>query len=468
MSTFLRRLALAAGVLLSLAVPRIAEAASLTLQWDANPEPGITGYVVSYGTRSGFYDRYVDVGNTTSLTLNLTVPGTTAYYFVVSAYSAEGTSDYSDEITASVSNPIPAPVLNVDGPSRNQIVPTDIYLSGWSADLGAPSGTGTDSIHVYAYPNPGSGAPPIFVGLAAYGTPRPDVAAMFGAQFLNTGFSLPIVGLAPGRYDLAVFARSTVSNSFAVHKVVPIYVAPSVVMPGADLYIDTPRTGDQIAGSVMVAGWAADHRAASGTGIDRIDIWAYPSPGSGTLPVWLGTAGYGRERVDVAALFGQRFKPTGYEFSIVNLAAGVYDLVAFPRSAVSGVFENPRAVRVTIKPSVVLSVDTPSNNSAQAGAFSIAGWSLDRRASSDSGIDAIHVWAYPNPGSGTPPVFVGATTTGVARPDVGAIFGAQYSTAGFGLTAAGLGAGVYDLVVFSHSAISGTFDAAAVVRVTIR
>ena len=53
------------------------------------------------------------------------------------------------------------------------------------------------------------------------------------------------------------------------------------------------------------------------------------------------------------------------------------------------------------------------------------------------------------------------------RPDVAALYGAQYAHAGFHVDVAGLAPGVYDVVVFGHSSVSGTFNLQRVVRVTV-
>jgi hypothetical protein len=199
-----------------------------------------------------------------------------------------------------------------------------------------------------------------------------------------------------------------------------------------------------------------------------VDVWAYPAPGSGTLPLFLGSALYGGDRADVGAILGARFRPAGFDLTVVNLAAGVYDVAAFPRSTVSGIFENPRIVRVTISPSVLVTVDGPVSGSTVPGTFTIQGWSLDRRATDSNGIDALHVWAYPNPGSGEAPMFLGATVTGLSRPDVAAVFGSQYGAAGYSLTVSNLAAGAYEVVVYGQSHATGRFENAAVVLLTIR
>src|SRR5206468_7224026 len=108
--------------------------------------------------------------------------------------------------------------------------------------------------------------------------------------------------------------------------------------------------------------------------------------------------------------------------------------------------------------------------------FLVSGWSIDRTiegtALSGTGVDAVHVYAYPNPGSGQPPIFLGVASLGVARPDVGASYGSRYDTSGYSLTvdraALGLAPGVYNIAVASHSAVSGTFNNIAVVRVTLQ
>jgi hypothetical protein len=65
---------------------------------------------------------------------------------------------------------------------------------------------------------------PIFVGAATYGGARPDVAAVYGDRFLNSGYGMTVQGLAPGTYDLAVFAYSTVTGGFVPANTVRVTV----------------------------------------------------------------------------------------------------------------------------------------------------------------------------------------------------------------------------------------------------
>ncbi|MCA1650532.1 MAG: hypothetical protein LC753_09715, partial [Acidobacteria bacterium] len=97
-------------------------------------------------------------------------------------------------------------------------------LSGWALDLGAPAGAGVDVLHVWAYP--AGGGAPVFLTAAdttCFGA-RSDVAAIFGSQFMMSGFSTPGLTLAPGVYDVVAFARSTVTGTFNNARVVRVTV----------------------------------------------------------------------------------------------------------------------------------------------------------------------------------------------------------------------------------------------------
>src|SRR5204863_2815380 len=98
--------------------------------------------------------------------------------------------------------------------------------------------------------------------------------------------------------------------------------------------------------------------------------------------------------------------------------------------------------------------------------FLLGGWAADLDAAQGTGIDALHVWAYPLAGGA--PVFLGAASTGGVRPDVAALHGDRFLPSGYGLIVAGLPAGTYDLAVFAWSNVTGGFVPASVVRVIVR
>ena len=61
---------------------------SVTVAWDANTEPDVAGYVVSWGGRSGVYTASADAGDNTQYTVTGLDPDQ-RYYFVVQAYTSE-------------------------------------------------------------------------------------------------------------------------------------------------------------------------------------------------------------------------------------------------------------------------------------------------------------------------------------------------------------------------------------------
>ena len=135
------------------------------------------------------------------------------------------------------------PQVRIDSPAPQADVVQPFGLAGWAIDPDSDIGTGVDAVHVWAYPLSGcgpreTGAPssaaeracaPVFLGAAAYGNERPDVAAISGDGFRDSGYRLTVDGLAPGRYDLAVFAWSLAQNRFVPAKVVRVNVQAAPV-----------------------------------------------------------------------------------------------------------------------------------------------------------------------------------------------------------------------------------------------
>lgn len=241
---------------------------------------------------------------------------------------------------------IPKPVMANDLPTPGSSVTSPFTIAGWALDLGSPLGTGVNSIHIWAYPNPGSGASPIFVGHANYGAVRPDVAAAFGsAQFGPSGYSLTI-NLSPGLYDIVVYAYSTVANTFNNAKVFRVNITAPPTIPR--MAVDLPAVNQIVSQNFTVAGWALDLGAGSGTGVDAIHVWAFPL--SGAAPIFAGSATVGFLRPDVAAAFGAaRWGNSGYALSVSGaLPPGEYILVVYAHSTISGTFNNWTLVRIRV------------------------------------------------------------------------------------------------------------------------
>jgi hypothetical protein len=77
-----------------------ASAGTVTLNWNPVPDTDLAGYRVYYGPSSGSYPSSVDVGNTTSATIN-NLTDCTLYYFAVKAYDQAGnlSAAFSNELS---------------------------------------------------------------------------------------------------------------------------------------------------------------------------------------------------------------------------------------------------------------------------------------------------------------------------------------------------------------------------------
>ncbi|MGB7217219.1 MAG: IPT/TIG domain-containing protein [Vicinamibacterales bacterium] len=127
-------------------------------------------------------------------------------------------------------------------------------------------------------------------------------------------------------------------------------------------------------------------------------------------------------------------------------------------------------VDVTTRPSggaggIRVGLDGPAEI-ISTGPVTISGWAVDLEASTGSGVDAVHVYAYRR-NSVAAPIFLGAARLDVSRPDVAQAFGPTFGQAGFSL-ATTLAPGDYDLrgVVFLQR--SGQSEDVRSVHVTIR
>jgi N-acetylmuramoyl-L-alanine amidase len=95
------RLRLVLALICLSAMPATAQ----TLSWDPSASTGVSGYIVSYGTRSGVYTNSVNVGNQTSWSLT-TLDASLNYFLAVRAYTTDGTlSQYSSEVEMQAAAP---------------------------------------------------------------------------------------------------------------------------------------------------------------------------------------------------------------------------------------------------------------------------------------------------------------------------------------------------------------------------
>ncbi len=352
--------------------------------------------------------------------------------------------------------------MDLDTPAAGATVRQPFALAGWALDLGTirgpGRGAGVERIEIFATRS-GSAAS-VLLGTAALDRPRPDVASVFGAQFGSAGFWFVVRGLSPGVYDLEIRAHSRGVSTAAVNE----RHLHLTILNDPLMAINTPGDRETVPERFLVAGWALDRAAATGSGIDAIHVYAFPDEGPA---VFLGVARLGVPRSDVANVFGAPFRDSGYELMVSGLPHGHYRIVVFARSAVSQTFDDARVASVTVRSGALMGLDAPLDGAVLTGPFFVSGWALEIASADDPGVDAVHVWAWPMDGSA--PVFLGVATLGGPRADVADAFGPQYLWAGYYLpVTAPPGAGDYAVAIYAHSTITHTFNNASVVRVTIR
>jgi len=187
------------------------------------------------------------------------------------------------------------PTVRIDLPAGGSSVTQPFRVSGWAVDGTAPTGVGVDAVQIWAHPT--SGAAPIFIGTAPFGS-LSNAASNFmgggstGAPFANSGFELMVGGLPAGGYVVKALARSTVTGLYDSSAEALVTVSGGQQPPIGSF--DTPAGGAfGLSGSIAVTGWALDDVA-----VDRVEIWRDRAFNE-TTPPYTG-AGPGNGKIFVA------------------------------------------------------------------------------------------------------------------------------------------------------------------------
>ncbi len=132
-----------------------AEAAYLDLAWDPNQEPDLAGYRVYYGTSSGEYTNFVDVGLTTVYRLDNLLEDVT-FYVALTAYDSAGNeSDFSAEVSGIGIVDNGAPVANDDAYSVEEGTSLTVPEPGVLTNDSDPEG---DLLNAVLVSGPSNGA----------------------------------------------------------------------------------------------------------------------------------------------------------------------------------------------------------------------------------------------------------------------------------------------------------------------
>lgn len=120
------------------------------------------------------------------------------------------------------------------------------------------------------------------------------------------------------RYTVTVTGHGSISTQRQPH------AAPS----GS---LDSPAQGARLSGTVTGSGWALDAASWNGPGVDQAEVWVNG--------VRNGPAGYGQQRNDIAAAFGDpRFAASGFSFQLdtTKLTNGPAQIEVRYRSSATG------------------------------------------------------------------------------------------------------------------------------------
>jgi len=128
--------ALALSGLASLPFPPAADAASVNLAWDPDPDPTTT-YTIYYGTSSGNYPFSQQAGTQTTCTVTGLQEGQT-YFFAAKACKGELCSGFSAEISYTVPAANQPPTASVSANKTSGKAPLAVNFTGSGTD---PDGT---------------------------------------------------------------------------------------------------------------------------------------------------------------------------------------------------------------------------------------------------------------------------------------------------------------------------------------
>jgi 5-hydroxyisourate hydrolase-like protein (transthyretin family) len=405
--------------------------------------------------------------------------GNGTYTLYAHAYDTEGNHTLLGTRTITVDNAhATKPFGALDTPGYGNAVFGSVWNYGWAL---TPKVNGTPSCTVSTVQMTIDSAPPYFP--VSYGAPRSDIAAGFPG-FSNSGgaggaYYLDTTALGDGMHQIGWLVTDSCgrqdgvgSRLFTVQNGSPDRHAgdapPNTAAPVSADVSPVTRSVATVAVRRDGAAWQTLSPNAEGWNVvavpqdGRIEIQLPPSAADS----YEGVQQVAGERRPLP--LGSSIDAQAGIFYWQPAAAflGKYDLVFAASAGDKAAGGGTVSVRVVVGPAMRAVIDTPQAESTVAQPFTVAGWALDLAAAQGTGVDAVHVWAYPT--TGAAPIFLGIAAYGGIRPDVGAMFGETFAGAGYDLTVDALLPGTYDIVVYPHRASTNTFDGAQVVRVTVR
>lgn len=314
----------------SLLVSVTSQARDVTLQWDPNTEPSVTGYKIYYnvdsanlpfiGTGAAQGPSPHDVSTATTTTLN-GLDSDHSYYFAVTAYDASGAeSSYSNTIYLPEATP---PTVSISSPAPNATLSGTVSVTASATD-----NVGVTNVEFYL-----NGV------LTASDTSTPYV------------YSLNTTSLASGAYTLLVKAYDAAGN-VGQSATVSVMVVNDTTAPSVSLA--SPVNNATVSGTTTITANASDN-----VGVNYVEFYA-----NGSL------------------VYVTNMAPYSYGWNTTTVNNGSYVIYAKAYDNAGNVAQSAN-VSVTVNNPVpdttapAVSVTAPANNATVSGTVLISAGASD-------------------------------------------------------------------------------------------
>lgn len=218
--------------------------------------------------------------------------------------------------------------------------------------------------------------------------------------------------------------------------------------------VEAPTLGAPLSGTVTISGWSIDRNVTDeedGAGVESVTLYL------NDLETPLGEATLGLETPDVAELLGDQFANAGWRFDwdTTELSTGNHTLIVVALSRVSGATSH--VVREVNDP--LLRIEAPEPGTVVEEAIELRGWAIDRYEpdgpGTGPGTGILRVEVYRD-GSEVLTELLGEATLGDPTPEVAAVHGGRFASAGWHFTwvPGDVEPGTYVLRVIAFSAVS--------------
>jgi hypothetical protein len=300
-----------------------------------------------------------NVGFTFSLNTATYAPG--AHTITVTATDSDASPD-SGSKSVPITLALP-PTVMIDSLTAGQVVSGVVTVGGWAIDNSATVGSAIGYVQILV-----DGT---VVGIANYGVSRPDICNQYPGRpgCPNVGFQymLDTRTLTSGVHTLTAQATDTDqtpdTGSWTIN--ITVSVPPSV-------NIDTPTSGANVSGRIVLSGWAIDSTTAVGSAISSVQVSVDGNS--------VGSATYGLPRTDVCTLYPSRAgcPNVGFTYTLdtTTLSRGSHTVTVTALNSDSTPASTSASVTISVSGNGSFMLEAPTNGAVITGTVNITGWAL--------------------------------------------------------------------------------------------